>query len=325
MSIESHKTWGYSAKMSPRSVLMGFVVLCCAVPSWAQLPKRLERCLPNPSLAQEIEDMKQPAPKVYVRVLRVEFEPDSKIPQEIQNEIVKNEAGQTHEEDADSDYLKDVAAEVTEISVRGSMQRAGYFRVLVDGKATVLKKKGPDIDVSVAVTAEPGDQYRIGEINFKGADPDEVLAYSPETLRALFPLNRGDLLNVDAIRKGLRDLTNLYGRDGYIDMTAEPEFAINDETKIIDLTLRVDAQKQYRIRQIEFLGVNPQIESQLRQSYQQSGEVFDRSRMDKFFKDNQAILPVDFAPDQDVSIHRDATAGILDLIFDLRKCPGAGI
>jgi len=275
-------------------------------------------------LAQEIQDMKLPAPSVYVRVVRVEFEPDSKIPQEIQDEIVKNEAGQTHEEDADSDYLKDMATEIAEVSVRGSLQSAGYFRVLTTAKATVLKNKNPDIDVSLTVSAEPGDQYRLGEIEFKDADPDKTLAYSAETLSALIPLKRGDLLNVDAIRKGLRDLTKLYGRDGYIDITAEPQFDIHEETKIIDLTLLVEAQKQYRIRQIEFWGVKLEVESQLRQSYQQSGEVFDKSRMDKFFRENAKLLPADATPDKDVSIHRDTRAGMLDLVFDLRKCPGPG-
>jgi len=176
----------------------------------------------------------------------------------------------------------------------------------------------------LTVSAEPGDQYRLGEIEFKDADPDKTLAYSAETLSALIPLKRGDLLNVDAIRKGLRDLTKLYGRDGYIDITAEPQFDIHEETKIIDLTLLVEAQKQYRIRQIEFWGVKLEVESQLRQSYQQSGEVFDKSRMDKFFRENAKLLPADATPDKDVSIHRDTRAGMLDLVFDLRKCPGPG-
>src|SRR5215468_1308508 len=236
-----------------RRLLAVFAIPClCLVSARSQLPKRLERCLPNPTLAQEIRDMKPPEPQVYVHVVQVEFAPDIKIPRAIQDEIVKSEAGKMHEEDADSDYLKDVAAEVAEVSVRGSLQSAGYFRVLADAKATVLKTKGQDIDVVVTVSAEPGNQYRTGEIEFKDADPDRALAYSPETLRTLIPLRPGDLLDVDAIRKGLRDLTNLYGTEGYIDMTAEPEFKIDEATKIIDMTIRVDEQKQYRIRESSF-------------------------------------------------------------------------
>lgn len=269
--------------------------------------------------------MKPPEPQVYVHVVQVEFAPDIKIPRAIQDEIVKSEAGKMHEEDADSDYLKDVAAEVAEVSVRGSLQSAGYFRVLADAKATVLKTKGQDIDVVVTVSAEPGNQYRTGEIEFKDADPDRALAYSPETLRTLIPLRPGDLLDVDAIRKGLRDLTNLYGTEGYIDMTAEPEFKIDEATKIIDMTIRVDEQKQYRIREIEFWGARPQVERQLKESFQKSGEVFDKSRMEQFIKENLTLLPPDAAADQLLSIRRDAFTGMVDIVFDLQTCPGTGL
>jgi len=307
-------------------LLAVFAIPClCLVSARSQLPKRLERCLPNPTLAQEIRDMKPPEPQVYVHVVQVEFAPDIKIPRAIQDEIVKSEAGKMHEEDADSDYLKDVAAEVAEVSVRGSLQSAGYFRVLADAKATVLKTKGQDIDVVVTVSAEPGNQYRTGEIEFKDADPDRALAYSPETLRTLIPLRPGDLLDVDAIRKGLRDLTNLYGTEGYIDMTAEPEFKIDEATKIIDMTIRVDEQKQYRIREIEFWGARPQLERQLKESFQKSGEVFDKSRMEQFIKENLTLLPPDAAADQLLSIRRDAFTGMVDIVFDLQTCPGTGL
>jgi len=65
-----------------RRLLTGFAILLSgAIPSFAQLPKRLERCLPNPTLAQEIRDMqKEVEPKkVTLHVARVEFDPKSGI------------------------------------------------------------------------------------------------------------------------------------------------------------------------------------------------------------------------------------------------------
>jgi len=71
--------------------------------------------------------------------------------------------------------------------------------------------------------------------------------------------------------------------------------------------------------------VKPEVERQLRESFQRSGEIFDRSRMDRLFKDNAALLPVDADPYQDVTIRRDTHAGMIDLVFDFRSCPGTGI
>jgi hypothetical protein len=143
--------------------LLTIFILSCwyVVPSSAQLPKRLERCLPHPTLAQEIRDMRQevrdrmfPEPVVHVHVLQVKFDPDSKIPPDIQNEISKNEIGRTHEEDADSDYLDDAAKEIAEVAARGALQGHGYFQPLADANLTVLRAKGPDIDVVARVSAE---------------------------------------------------------------------------------------------------------------------------------------------------------------------------
>src|SRR5882757_6186384 len=119
--------------MLSRRLLTGFVLLIwCAVPSFAQLPKRLERCLPNPTLAQEIRDMqKEVEPKkVTLNVARVEFDPKSGIPLELQREISTRMLGATFEEDADTDYVKEAANEIAEVVVRESLQNKGYFKVL---------------------------------------------------------------------------------------------------------------------------------------------------------------------------------------------------
>jgi len=73
--------------MLSRRVLASFVILFLwAVPSLAQLPKRLERCLPNPTLTQEIRDMRREVEpkKITFHVARVVFDPKSGIPLELQ-------------------------------------------------------------------------------------------------------------------------------------------------------------------------------------------------------------------------------------------------
>jgi len=310
--------------LSRRSLTSLVILLLCPVASVAQLPKRLERCLSIPTLAQEIRDTQREVEpkKLTLHVARIEFDRNSGIPQEIQDEILKNELGQTLEEDADSDYLKNAASEIAEVHVRESLQKAGYFRVLSETELTVLKRDGPKIDVVAHVRAELGDQYRIGEIKLEPFDPEVQLLYSAESLREKIPLKRGDILDLDKIRRGLRDLASMYGEDGYIDFTAEPVFQISEDRKVVDMTIRLDPQKQYRIREIEFWGVEPELERRLRESYQQSGEIFSKRKMEEFFHNNKAILPTDAQPDEDVGILRDTQAAMIGVLFDFRTCPG---
>jgi hypothetical protein len=119
----------YIAYMLLRRLPTLFSVLFCLVPpGLAQLPKRLERCLPNPTLAQEIRDMQPEPQKVTLHVARVEFDQKSGIPMQLQREITADVRRGTFQEDEDSDYLKKAANEIAEVGVRGPLQNRGYFR-----------------------------------------------------------------------------------------------------------------------------------------------------------------------------------------------------
>jgi hypothetical protein len=64
--------------MSARGLIpvVPLFVLCIPL-AFGQLPKRVEKCLPYPTLAQEIRELRprDPAPpRVKVRVIRVEFD-----------------------------------------------------------------------------------------------------------------------------------------------------------------------------------------------------------------------------------------------------------
>ena len=69
-----------------------------------------------------------------------------------------------------------------------------------------------------------------------------------------FPLKKGDIFDVDKIRKAIENYTKLYGVYGYIDFTATPQIDVHDDTKTIDLTFDFDEQKQFFVRRIDFSG-----------------------------------------------------------------------
>ena len=101
----------------------------------------------------------------------------------------------------------------------------------------------------------------------------------------------------------MKNLTQVYAREGYVDMTAVPEFEIDEAREAIDMVLKVDQQAQYRVGSIEFLGVNTVTREKLMESLPKPGEIFDGTRLDDFFKVNRAILPSDASKD-DVNIKR---------------------
>ncbi len=307
--------------MLPRGLLpVAPLFLACLPSAFGQLPKRLEKCLPYPTLAQEIREM-QPAPaQVRVHVTRVEFDPNDSIPADAQEEISEELRRRVFKPDADSAYQKDLANEIAEVPVRGALQNRGYFKVTATAKLTVSWSEEADIGAAVAISATPGRQYRMGDIRIESTDSFYPLVISPEVLRDLIPLQRGELFSVEKVRSGLQNLALAYGREGYGDMTPEPDTEVDEDRKTIDLVVKIDQQVQYRVGSIEFLGVNAVTREKLMESLPKPGEVFDRTKLDEFFKVNRTILPPDVSRD-DVNVERDNKMRTVRILFDLRVCP----
>jgi outer membrane protein assembly factor BamA len=129
----------------------------------------------------------------------------------------------------------------------------------------------------------------------------------------------GDLMDASRVRGGLQRLIALYGSRGYIDMTPEPEFDIDGESA--RMLIKIDEQKPYRIGQIEILGLTEKAQAALRKQLR-TGDIFDAREIDLVIHQNRAFLPAD-ASRRDVALRRNARAGLVDLTFDFRLCPGA--
>jgi SNF2 family DNA or RNA helicase len=168
-----------------------FVV--CIPGAFGQLPKRVEKCLPYPTLAQEIREMQPPdpaPPQVRVHVIRVEFDPKDGIPSNVQEEISTQLQSHIFERDANRPYLSDLANEIAEVNVRGVLQNHGYFGPTVfAAKLSTLQSEGADKNIEVAISATPGTQYHTGNIRIESADSASQFWISPEVLRELIPLD----------------------------------------------------------------------------------------------------------------------------------------
>ncbi len=288
--------------------------------AFGQLPKRLEKCLPYPTLAQEIREM-QPAPaRVRVHVIRVEFDSNDGIPADAQGEISGKLQSRVFEPALDSAYLNDLENETAEVGVRGALRDRGYFKATATARLTPLWREGTDISVVVVISATPGPQYRTGDIRIESTDSRYPLAISPEILRGLIPLQRGELFSTERVRTGLENLGRVYGRKGYVDMTPEPETQVDEERRTVDLVVKIDQQAQYRVGSIEFLGVESMTREKLIESLPKPREVFDSTKLNEFFKVNRAILPSDASRD-DVSVRRDDKTRMVAILFDFRTCP----
>ena len=165
-------------------------------------------------------------------------------------------------------YDRRKLSEDLEVGIRGLYQDNGYFKVLVKDPVTdtvdihraglpvpmpvVGRKRGKNTNITIPI--EEGERFRMGKLFVRNVDPDKGLFFKTEFLQQVFPLKEGDIFAVDKVRKALEDYRKVYGQYGYIDFVAQPVTDVDEEKKVVNLTLEFDEQKQFSVRRIEFQG-----------------------------------------------------------------------
>ena len=221
-----------------------------------------------------------------------------------------------------------------EVGVRGLYQDHGYFKVVVDVKdlKTVdLNRGGVPLPVpgigaqhgkatNIVISIEEGPQYRMGKLTFRSSDPDQGLIFKPEVLARVFPLKEGDIFDADKIRKSLDTFKKLYGEYGYIDFVAEPQFDVHDDTKVVNLALVFDQQKQFFVRRITFSGNTTTRDKVIRRELLiDEGQVFNNRLWELSLLRLNQLGYFDTIKPENAELRRNVKAGTVDINLKVKE------
>jgi len=173
-----------------------------------------------------------PATKYVLGDLKIEGDVQDR--DELRDRILK--AWRDREYDDDQKLVDDVFMR----GIRLDFQDRGYFKIfahdpvwrpldLLDGKQRIL----------IIASLEEGDQYQLGTLTFQNVALERALSIPSETLRDLFHIHSGDLLNAKEIRDGLRRMKRLYQTRGYVNEKTKPDTNVDDASHRVDLILRI--------------------------------------------------------------------------------------
>jgi outer membrane protein insertion porin family len=222
-----------------------------------------------------------------------------------------------------------------ELGVRALYQNDGYFKVLV--KDPVLKtvdvhrpglplplplvgrERGKATNITIPI--DEGEQYRMGRLVVRSADPEKGLSLRREYLESIFPLKQGDIFNVEQIRKAIENYTKLYGVYGYIDFTAVPLTDVRENTKTIDLTFDFDERKQFFVRRIDFSGNTTTRDKVIRRELLLSeGDIFNNRYWElSLLRLNQLDYFDKIDPAKNADIKRNEPKGTVDIVLKLKE------
>jgi outer membrane protein assembly factor BamA len=301
--------------MTRRSMLLAAVAATCVAaisqPAHAQLPNRLRRCLPYPTFAEEVSDMTSAAaPKKQYFADKIHFDGDTQLNK---SELEKVATALAHGVPLTEPDFADEVAEVA----RGEWQDRGYFRAEITASTELLSHDPSAEHYAVNLHVQARKQYRTGTISLSGTN--DHTAFPLDELRKLVLLQEGDLFDVSKLRASFDALKKRYGDAGYIDFTSGPDFDVDDEKGIINMILRLDESKQFRVAKVEVYGADSASESALR-SAAPIGEVFNYHRILAAIDENKSTLPEGAGPD-DVEISRYQRTGTVSVRFNFWSCP----
>jgi outer membrane protein insertion porin family len=231
-------------------------------------------------------------------------------------------------------YDRQKLSEDLEVGVRGLYRDNGYFKVsvgepILENIDTEGFRLGVPLvaghshgkAVNITIPIEEGERYRMGTLKIVSADPDKALSLKVEALKGAFPLKPGDIFSTEKVRKALETYGKIYGEYGFIDFTPEPETEIDEEKKIINLTMKFDEQKQYFVRRIDFSGNTTTRDKVIRRELLiDEGQLFNKRLWEmSILRLNQLDYFDKIEADKAAEIKRNNKDGTVDINLKLKE------
>jgi outer membrane protein insertion porin family len=231
-------------------------------------------------------------------------------------------------------YDRQKLSEDLEVGVRGLYRDNGYFKAsvgepILENIDTEGYRLGVPLvaghshgkAVNITIPIEEGERYRMGTLKIVSADPDKALSLKVEALKGAFPLKPGDIFSTEKVRKALETYGKIYGEYGFIDFTPEPDTEIDEEKKIINLTLKFDEQKQYFVRRIDFSGNTTTRDKVIRRELAiDEGQLFNKRLWEmSILRLNQLDYFDKIEADKAAEIKRNNKDGTVDINLKLKE------
>jgi outer membrane protein insertion porin family len=164
-----------------------------------------------------------------------------------------------------------------------------------DGKSGWWKKRPVKL-LRLEIPVTEGEQYLIGDVKFEG-----LTVLKEPFVRSFFKMTPGDVYNDSKFKKAYEKLRDVYGSLGYFQWTGSTQRKPDPEKKVVDITVKMEEDKQYFLGRISFTGNDSTRDKVIRREvYMNEGDVFNTEALKMSIKRvNQLgyFKPMEGAPD----------------------------
>ena len=148
--------------------------------------------------------------------------------------------------------------------------RIGQPKITYTDKPGASKKKPVKL-MRLEIPVTEGEQYRMGTLKFEG-----LTVLKEAFVRTYFKMVPGDVYNDAKFKKAYEKLRDVYGSLGYFQWTGGTQRKPDPERKVVDITVKMEEDKQYFVGRINFTGNDSTRDKVIRREiYMNEGEVFN--------------------------------------------------
>jgi outer membrane protein insertion porin family len=205
------------------------------------------------------------------------------------------------------EVLKNDVALITELYMN-----SGYINVKVGEPKVELLPDKSGLKVAIGITE--GQQYRLGNIGFKG----ELLESRDELMKKLKE-KPGDIFSRANLRTDVFALTDVYADKGYAFANATPLTNVHQETRTVDIEFDLEKGEKVRIDRINITGNTKTRDKVVRRELKlDEGDLYSSTALKR---SKQMLMNTGFFEEATLVTAKGSAADKLDLNVEVKEKP----
>lgn len=177
------------------------------------------------------------------------------------------------------DYSRGIVVGFANAALGDIYRQRGYLRALFNyASVKTLDEAVCKNGVAVSLVVEEGLQY-----SWDKAEWIDNKALSAQELDNALGMKQGEVANIKKIEKGLFQVNQAFGTNGYIAASLRPMRDFDDANKRVTFRFKVIEGAQYRMGLLAFAGIPNDFAARLKSKWKLSpGDVYDASYLEDF-------------------------------------------
>src|SRR5215468_1235602 len=167
----------------------------------------------------------------------------------------------------------------------------------------------------ITLKIEENDQYKIGDVKVSGNKE-----FPEPIIRLVLGLVPGQVWNESALKKGFENLKKLYGTRGYVNFSAVPVQDLDEERKLVNVTINVDEDRQFTVNRIAFSGNTTTRDKVIRREILvDEGQVFNSNYWDMSLLRLNQLGYFEEIKNEDAEVKPSATDPTVDINLKVKE------